>query len=359
MGRYSRRWLTVLGAGLLAIGTTVHGRQDRLLCLAMPGRFGVTPEATEEVLNAQASRGYRLVSLNEVQIWERAAAGPAPEYRIVTEPVLRIGTESGVREANARFRNGLNAIAQDGFRVHPGAFAFLLSAAWGTSRGVALMERRPDSPLTCTYDVVHVSDIRDEGKVLAPGSVPLPLPFRGVLTESCGPPDMPPPGPTLRSLGASLSSFRSEETVDRRLIELLSVSSDEGCRLVGWWSAAFIVLCDSSVVGTPTSYRIVRFAAQAQLTAAAAEGYCLAPSWESGTHGERALLLEKRTPAAERCEYRLVVAEGSRLVDLVTGGLLQGFLPTWRTSFILFQSKLTQPRAVPWGALLERRRPAA
>jgi hypothetical protein len=179
MGRYFRRWVTILCAGLLAIGTTVHGRQEGLLCLASPQRFGASQEATEEVLNAQASRGYRLVSLNEVQVWERVATGPAPEYRIVTEPVMRIGTESGMREANARFRDGLNAMAQDGFRVHPSAFAFLFSAAWGTSRGVAVMELRPDSPMTCTYDVVQVSDIRDEGKVLAPGSVPLALPFGG------------------------------------------------------------------------------------------------------------------------------------------------------------------------------------
>lgn len=60
---------------------------------------------------------------------------------------------------------------------------------------------------------------------------------------------------------------------------------------------------------------------QRELNAAGADGFCPvgSPSVQ--------LVLERTTPRAERCEYRLAIAEGTRLVAIVNQRLAQGFRP--------------------------------
>jgi len=362
MVRHRTELLTVICAGLLLGGLRAQDREDPLLLIPNAAEVTASPEAAEKSLNDQAGRGYRLVSLREFQLWAPVGGVRSPDYRIVSEPVVQFETYAHVRDANARYVDRINQFAQEGFRVHPQAILNFGSGLWGTERGATVMERQPGGAMTCRYDVIHPRDTSEGAVVLPRGFVPLALPFRGILTESCEPTDATGSGsPTLRSVKSPFKWYESVEENDEQWVKRLASSAEEGCRLVGEWPAAgYVVLCEPGAAPRRVEYRLVRLpakqrgmwtepespgdlaAAQALLSAASADGYCLAGgALRSGSP----LVLEKRAPPSVNCEYRLVFAEGRRLIDMASRGLPKGFEPTWRAS-------------IPWGALLERRRPA-
>lgn len=362
MVRHRTEWLTVICAGLLLGGLHAQDRDYAVVLIPNPAEITSSPEAAEKLLNDQAGRGYRLVSIRDLQLWQPVGAARAPSYRVVSEPVVQFQTYAHVRDANARFVDHVDQLAREGFRIRREAIIGFGSYAWGTLRGGVVMERQPGSTTICRYGVVHPSDTRDDGVELPRGFEPLPLPLRGILTESCGSTDAAASGgPTLRRAKPSFRWYDSVEENDERSMERLAGRADEGCRLVGVWpTAGHVVLCDPGGSPVRARHRLIHLPkeetgmlrephepgdlsdVQAQLSTAAAQGYCLAGgALPSGAP----LLLERETPAAFHCEYRLVVAEGQRLIDMVKRGLSHGFEPTWRAS-------------IPWGALLERLRPA-
>lgn len=362
MVRHRTDWLTVICAGLVLGGLGAKDGGYPVVLLPNPAEITSSPEAAERSLNDQAGRGYRLVSMRDLQVWEPVGAARAPSYRVVSEPVVQFQTYAHVRDANARFVDRINHFAQEGFRVHPQAILKFGSGLWGTERGATVMERQPGGAMTCRYDVIHPRDSSEATVVLPRGFVPLALPVRGILTESCEPTDTnSTEGQTLRNVNAPFRWFATPEEDDERLVGQLASSAEGGCRLVGEWpGVGYVVLCNPGGSPAVAKYRLIRVpkkepgmlkephkagylsVAQRHLSTAAAEGYCLAGgALPSGS----ALLLERETPAAFQCEYRLVFAEGQRLIDMVKRGLSYGFEPTWRAS-------------IPWGALLERRRPA-
>ena len=58
------------------------------------------------------------------------------------------------------------------------------------------------------------------------------------------------------------------------------------------------------------------------------------------------LVLERTTPRTERREYRLAIAEDTRLVAIVNEGLAQGFRPVTRVEWsegMVLERRLTTP----------------
>jgi hypothetical protein len=317
--------------------------QDRVpFSVLQPKDFHKSAAESERLLNLQAGRGYRLVSLRDVQVWEPVTAERVPEYRVVVAPhTPQWLTRSNERKTKAALRDAVNALAQQGFRVHPdahspGAETFLR----GGERGATIvMERVPGRSEACLYDVAGVEN--DDPIVLPREASPLPLRvWRGVLTESCNPPpDDRPGGLTLKWL---------DHREGRRLGGLFSAMADEGCRFLvdnvdaGKPELGSLVAC---AVGASTrrDYRLLvpqgnsaplappeaakQSVLQRELNAAGADGFCLVGSTSVQ------LVLERTTPRTERCEYRLAIAEGERLVAIVNQGLAQGFRPVTRVEW--------------------------
>jgi len=358
MTRGRRRWLLAIWALVSCFSATPSGQEGGPFSVLQPKNFHESAAESERLLNQQAGRGYRLVSLRDVQVWEPVAADNVPEYRVVLAPHTPAWwTRSNERETKARLRDQVNALAREGFRVHPDAHSPGTDTFWrGGERGAAIvMERVPGRSETCLYDVVGVEN--DDPIVLPHGARPLALRlWRGVLTESCGSPaGERPEGLTLKWI---------DHRKARELGTLLSAMAEDGCRV-------FVDNADAGKPGTPRMGNLVACAAgertrreyrlllpqgrsalgvpvdaakqvalQRELGAAAADGFCLVGSvWPQ-------LVLERTTPRAARCEYRLAIAEDSRLVAIVNEGLAQGFRPVtsveWSEGMVL-ERRLATP----------------
>lgn len=349
-----KREVLVLVAFVSCLSATPRG-QDRVpFSVLQPKDFHASAAESERLLNLQAGRGYRLVSLRDVQVWEPVTPERVPEYRVVFAPDrTQWWTRSNERKTKAALRDAVNALAQQGFRVHPDAHSPGAQTFWrGGERGAAIvMERVPGRSEACLYDVVGVEN--DDPIVLPREANPLALRvWRGVLTESCGPPRGDrPEGLTLKWL---------DHRKARQLGALLSTMAGEGCRFlvdnvdagaIGKLKLGSLVAC---AVGDSTrrDYRLLvpqgdsapyvpaeaakQSVLQRELNAAGADGFCLVGS------ASVQLVLERTTPRAERCEYRLAIAEGARLEAIVNQGLAQGFRPVTRVEW-------------PGGTVLERR----
>ena len=358
MTQGTRRWLLAVWALVSSIGATPRGQEGGPFCVLQPKNFHESAVESERLLNQHASRGYRLVSLRDVQVWEPVAAEKVPEYRIVLAPHTPAWwTRSNERATKARLRDQVNVLAREGFRVHPDAHSPGTDTFWrGGERGaVVVMERVPGRSEACLYDVAGVEN--DDPIVLPREARPLALRvWRGVLTESCGSPGGErPEGLTLKWL---------DHRKARELGTLLSGMADDGCRFLvdnadagrpGSPRMGSLVAC---AVGERTrrEYRLLlpqgrtapgvpvdaakQVELQRGLNAAGADGFCLVGSaWAQ-------LVLERTTPRTERCEYRLAIAEDTRLVAIVNEGLAQGFRPVTRVEWsegMVLERRLTTP----------------
>lgn len=336
-----RRWLFAIWTLAACFSATPSG-QDRVpVSVLQPKDFHASAAESQRLLNLQAGRGYRLVSLRDVQVWEPVTPERVPEYRVVFAPDRpQWWTRSNERKTKAALRDAVNALAQLGFRVHPDAHSPGATSTWRVEQGAAIvMERVPGRSEGCFYDVVGVEN--DDPIVLPREASPLTLRvWRGVLTESCGPPR------GNRSEGLTLKWL--DHRTGRQLGALLSAMADEGCRFlvdnvdagrIGKPQLGSLVACAAGD-STRRDFRLLvpqrdsapyvpaeaakQSVLQRELNAAGTDGFCLVGS------ASVQLVLQRTTPRAERCEYRLAIAEGAQLVAIVDQGLAQGFRPVAR-----------------------------